>query len=110
MGWPLVETYHAERRGPATDVTRQSLENSSNVARINHADATGGVSGLTAAEVVVASRRYGNHLGVEFGARYASSAIIGSDRAAGGRGLLCRVHPVGQLRDVATYRTNDTGG
>lgn len=47
------------------------------VARINPAAATGCASGLAATEVVVASRRYGNHLGVEVGARYVSSAVMG---------------------------------
>src|SRR6185295_12905395 len=33
-------------------------------------------SGLTTDDVIVSSRRYGNHLGVEFGAAYASSAVV----------------------------------
>lgn len=75
-GWDLVRTYEDERRGPAQDVTKQSLENSANVARINAAAASGGASGLSTADVLVASRRYGNHLGVELGGRYASSAVV----------------------------------
>jgi hypothetical protein len=31
---------------------------------------------LSTAELVTTSRRYGNHLGVEFGAAYASSAVV----------------------------------
>jgi putative polyketide hydroxylase len=75
-GWPLVETYDRERRPVAVQVTNQSLQNSINVARINAAATYGGESGLSAEEIVVASRRYGNHLGVEFGAAYGSSAVV----------------------------------
>jgi putative polyketide hydroxylase len=75
-GWPLVETYEHERRGVAQQITSQSLQNSINVTRINAAAAAGGESGLSTEEVVAASRRYGNHLGVEFGAAYRSSAVI----------------------------------
>lgn len=75
-GWPLVETYDRERRGIAQEITSQSLQNSINVARINAAAAAGGESGLGTEDVVAASRRYGNHLGVEFGAAYVSSAVV----------------------------------
>ncbi len=75
-GWPLVETYDDERRSVAQRITSQSLQNSINVARINAAAAAGGESGLGTEDVVAASRRYGNHLGVEFGAAYVSSAVV----------------------------------
>ncbi len=75
-GWPLVETYDTERRDVAQSIVSQSLQNSINVARINAAAIAGGDSGLSTEEVVTASRRYGNHLGVEFGARYVSPAVI----------------------------------
>jgi 2-polyprenyl-6-methoxyphenol hydroxylase-like FAD-dependent oxidoreductase len=75
-GWPLVESYDTERRGLSRSIVRQSLQNSVNVARINAAAIAGGDSGLSTEEIVVASRRYGNHLGVEFGACYASPAVI----------------------------------
>ncbi|HEY2389183.1 MAG TPA: FAD-dependent monooxygenase [Candidatus Binatia bacterium] len=75
-GWPLVATYDDERRGVAQRITSQSLQNSINVARINAAAAGGGESGLTTEEVIATSRRYGNHLGVEFGAAYVSSAVV----------------------------------
>jgi 2-polyprenyl-6-methoxyphenol hydroxylase-like FAD-dependent oxidoreductase len=75
-GWRLVETYDRERRPVAVQVTNQSLQNSINVARINAAAMHGGESGLGTEEIVVASRRYGNHLGVEFGAAYRSSAVV----------------------------------
>jgi 2-polyprenyl-6-methoxyphenol hydroxylase-like FAD-dependent oxidoreductase len=74
--WSLVETYDTERRYLAQEITRQSLENSSNVGRINAAATTGGDSGLTTEQVVASSRRYGNHLGVELGAAYSSTAMI----------------------------------
>jgi 2-polyprenyl-6-methoxyphenol hydroxylase-like FAD-dependent oxidoreductase len=74
-GWPLLRTYDEERREVSQRITSQSLENSINVLRIVTA-ATGGESGLSTEEIVTASRRYGNHLGVEFGAAYTSSAVI----------------------------------
>src|SRR5215470_6940598 len=73
--WPLLHTYDDERRDVSQRITSQSLENSINVLRIAAA-ATGGQSGLSTEDVLTASRRYGNHLGVEFGAAYASSAVV----------------------------------
>jgi 2-polyprenyl-6-methoxyphenol hydroxylase-like FAD-dependent oxidoreductase len=75
-GWRLVETYDTERRPVAQEITRQSLQNSINVARINAAAASGTESGLGAEQIVTESRRYGNHLGVEFGAAYRSPAVV----------------------------------
>jgi hypothetical protein len=75
-GWPLVETYDTERRDVAQRITNQSLQNSMNVLGIFAAAAAGGESGFGTAEAVVAARRYGNHLGVEFGAAYESSAVV----------------------------------
>ncbi len=74
--WSLVETYDTERRPVARRIVQQSLVNSVNVARISAAAAAGTESGLTPQEVVAESRRYGNHLGVEFGACYASPAVV----------------------------------
>lgn len=74
-GWPLLQTYHDERRDVSQRITSQSLENSMNVLRIVTA-ATGGESGMSTEDIVTASRRYGNHLGVEFGAAYGSSAVV----------------------------------
>jgi 2-polyprenyl-6-methoxyphenol hydroxylase-like FAD-dependent oxidoreductase len=75
-GWSLVATYEAERRGVAQRITSQSLQNSLNVQLINAAAATGAQGALTAEQVVTESRRYGNHLGVELGTVYRSSAVI----------------------------------
>src|SRR5262249_56051001 len=75
-GWNRVTTYETERRGVAQRITSQSLQNSINVQLINAAAATGAQGGLTAEQVVAESRRYGNHLGVEFGTVYQSSAVI----------------------------------
>lgn len=47
-----------------------------NVARINAAALAGTDGGLSAEEIVTVSRRYGNHLGVELGAAYTSSAVV----------------------------------
>lgn len=75
--WSLVETYDAERRAVSRRIADQSLENSMNVGRIQAAAISGQDSGLSVDQVVAASRRYGNHLGVEFGAAYQSQAIVG---------------------------------
>lgn len=74
--WRLVETYHEERRPVSQAIVQQSLMNSMNVARIAAAAAGQEESGLTPEEVGKEARRYGNHLGVEFGAHYASSAVV----------------------------------
>jgi len=74
-GWPLVKTYHDERRPVSREIVMQSFQNAANVARINAAAVRGGDGALSTAEIVAASRRYGNHLGVEFGAYYRSSAV-----------------------------------
>lgn len=75
-GWDLVRSYHDERRPVSQAIVAQSFQNSANVARINASSVTGADSGLTTEEIVTASRRYGNHLGVEFGAYYTSGAIV----------------------------------
>jgi 2-polyprenyl-6-methoxyphenol hydroxylase-like FAD-dependent oxidoreductase len=75
-GWPLVATYETERRSVAQRITHQSLQNSINVMRIFAAATQGARAGLDAEQVVTASRRYGNHLGVEFGSVYRSSAVV----------------------------------
>jgi putative polyketide hydroxylase len=75
-GWPLVETYETERRDVAQRITSQSLQNSINVLRIHTAALQGAAGGLTTEQVVTESRRYGNHLGVEFGTVYRSSAVV----------------------------------
>ena len=74
--WSLLDSYDGERRLVAQAITQQSLQNTINVARISAAAAAGSDSGLSAQEVVTESRRYGNHLGVEFGAHYQSAAVV----------------------------------
>ncbi len=73
--WSLVETYETERKDVSKEIVNQSLTNSFNVGLISKAAVSGSDSGLSTQEAVRATRRYGNHLGVEFGARYASSVI-----------------------------------
>jgi len=75
-GWSLVETYEIERRGVAQRITRQSLQNSINVTLINAAAIAGTESAISAQQAVAESRRYGNHLGVEFGSVYQSCAVV----------------------------------
>ncbi len=75
-GWKLVQTYHDERRPVSQAIVMQSFINASNVSRINAAAVTGSDSGLSAEQIVEESRRYGNHLGVEFGSWYSSLAVV----------------------------------
>ncbi len=74
--WSLLETYDTERRGPSERTTAQSLHNHQQVQKLAGALYSGADSGLDVDAILVATRRYGNHLGVEFGTVYASSAII----------------------------------
>lgn len=73
--WDLVRTYDDERRPIARSVTHQSLQNSIHVALIAAAATEGVDSGLSTEQVLAESRRYGNHLGIEFGATYRSPAV-----------------------------------
>eukprot|EP00439_Symbiodinium_sp_Y106_P088082 s1_g618.t1 len=75
--WDLVKTYHDERRPVSLEIVMQSFINAANVQRIGQAVASGDDSGLTTEQIVAESHRYGNHLGVEFGSWYQSSAVIG---------------------------------
>jgi putative polyketide hydroxylase len=60
----------------------QSLQNHRHVQQIAIASITGGRHTMDAADIVTAARRYGNHLGVEFGAVYDSPAIAPDGTAA----------------------------
>ena len=75
-GWSLLKTYEDERREPAIRTATQSLENHRNVARIAAGAHNPAGGDLGAQEILRESRRYGNHLGVEFGTVYHSAAII----------------------------------
>ena len=78
-GWSgpgLLNTYDAERRPVARWITDQSLHNSIQVGRMARAATGDTSSSLPPDEIVAAARRYGNHLGVEFGARYDSAAVV----------------------------------
>jgi putative polyketide hydroxylase len=74
--WSLVTTYDQERRPVAARVRDQSLQNAVNVTRIRNAATAGADAGLTPEQIITESRRYGNHLGVEFGAAYHSAAVV----------------------------------
>jgi hypothetical protein len=75
-GWPLVQTYETERRGVSQRITAQSLQNSDQVALIAAAAMKGAEGALGAEQAVAEARRYGNHLGVEFGSVYQSRAVV----------------------------------
>jgi 2-polyprenyl-6-methoxyphenol hydroxylase-like FAD-dependent oxidoreductase len=74
--WALLETYDSERRPPSLVTTRQSLENHRNVGLIAASAYASEPGAMSTEEAVRTARRYGNHLGVEFGTQYASSAIV----------------------------------
>jgi len=76
--WSLLDTYNDERRPPALETARQSLENHRNVARLAAATYGPGANDMDTEEIIRASRRYGNHLGVEFGTAYRSTAVVGN--------------------------------
>ena len=75
-GWSLLKTYEDERREPAITTATQSLQNHRNVARLAAAAYNPAGGDLGAEEILRESRRYGNHLGVEFGTVYRSAAVI----------------------------------
>jgi putative polyketide hydroxylase len=75
-GWSLLNTYEDERRQPAITTIAQSLDNARNVARLAAAYYYPAGSDLSAEEVLQETRRFGNHLGVEFGTVYRSAAVI----------------------------------
>jgi hypothetical protein len=75
-GWSLLETYEHERREPAITTIEQCLQNHGNLARLAAAYYYPASSDLSAEEAERASRRFGNHFGVEFGTVYRSAAVV----------------------------------
>ncbi|MFD8691386.1 FAD-dependent monooxygenase [Streptomyces sp. NPDC059651] len=75
-GWSLLQTYDTERRRPSERTTLQSLDNHAKVQQLAQARLSGTDSGLDTEAVLRETRRYGNHLGVEFGTFYDSPAIV----------------------------------
>ncbi|WP_158514590.1 MULTISPECIES: FAD-dependent monooxygenase [Mycobacterium avium complex (MAC)] len=75
-GWSLIKTYDDERRQPAATAIAQSLANARSIAGIAAAAYNPAGTDLTAEHIARETRRYGNHLGVELGAVYHSTAVI----------------------------------
>lgn len=75
-GSPLLTTYEDQRRPPAITTIHQCLQNHRNLARLGAAYYHPASSDLSAEEAERASRRFGNHFGVEFGTVNRSTAII----------------------------------
>lgn len=76
-GRGLLETFETERRPVARWVADQSLQNSRQVqklAAISRGEVSEGE--LAREEVLQATRRYGNHVGLELGTVYESPAVI----------------------------------
>lgn len=74
--WSLLGTYDTERRGPSLRTTNQSYDNHQKVQQIAASQYNNGHTDLDVDTIVATMRRYGNHLGVEFGSAYDSSAVI----------------------------------
>jgi len=79
-GPELLRTYDLERRPVVEWVVRQSLQNHRDVQSIGAASI--GQASNSAPDLVGAARRYGNHLGVELGGNYVSSAVFSDGTAA----------------------------
>ncbi|MFB7338225.1 FAD-dependent monooxygenase [Streptomyces adustus] len=73
--WSLLDTYDTERRPPARRTADQSYENYRNVSHMGAA-AYGLGEDLDPDAILRETRRYGNHLGVEFGTVYDSAAVV----------------------------------
>ena len=78
-GRGLLETYTTERHPVARWTVEQSLQNHRHVQQIAMAAIAGRESSMDAMDIVTAARRYGNHLGVEFGSVYGSQAVVPDD-------------------------------
>lgn len=79
----LLETYEIERRPVARWVADQSHHNSRQVQKlgaISRGEAP--PEGLTREEILQATRRYGNHIGLELGTIYTSKAVIADGSSA----------------------------
>ncbi len=75
-GSALLETYTTERHPVSRWTVEQSLQNHWHVQQIAMAALAGQQDSMNAADAVTAARRYGNHLGVEFGCVYDSPAVV----------------------------------
>jgi hypothetical protein len=78
---PLLDTYDTERREPSVRTAQQSLENHRNVGLVAAAARSPDEATIGPDEVIRTARRYGNHLGVELGAAYSSSAVLADGSA-----------------------------
>ena len=72
----LLDTYNLERRPLARWIADQSFDNSKQVQLMNQAAMGTLRTSMSEAAIVKATRRYGNHLGAEFGASYESGAVV----------------------------------
>jgi hypothetical protein len=75
-GRGLLDTYPTERHPVSRWTVEQSLQNHRHVQQIALAAIAGLDNSMNTADVVTAARRYGNHLGVEFGCAYDSRAVV----------------------------------
>lgn len=75
-GRALVESYTTERRPFAKWVADQSFHNIRQVQKIGLIARGLAPSDMTAEEVLLETRRYGNQLGIELGSCYTSHAIV----------------------------------
>ncbi|MCP4615485.1 MAG: hypothetical protein GY844_03505 [Bradyrhizobium sp.] len=80
-GRKLLDTYESERRPVARWVADQSYHNRQQVNKLG-AIARGEAPVISSQEVLQATRRYGNHIGLELGTIYDSDAIVGDGSEA----------------------------
>ena len=81
-GRGLLETYTTERKPVSQWVAEQSYHNARQVAQIGLISRGQAQPTLSTQEVLKETRRYGNQLGLELGAVYASPAIVSDGTSA----------------------------
>ncbi len=81
-GRGLLETYTTERKPVSRWVAEQSAHNSAQTKLIGEVSAGRADPSVSVEELLTATRRYGNHIGLELGAVYESQAIIPDGTAA----------------------------
>jgi 2-polyprenyl-6-methoxyphenol hydroxylase-like FAD-dependent oxidoreductase len=81
-GYDLVRSYHDERHPVACSIAAQTIENHKAVRYVGRSTKAAAPPGVSADEIRKATRRYGNHLGMELGACYSSIAVV-SDGTTG---------------------------
>lgn len=75
-GRGLLQTYTTERKPVSKWVAEQSFHNASQVGQMRALAMGQAAPSMTAEQVLTATRRYGNQLGMELGSIYSSPAVV----------------------------------